>query len=98
MFGKAARRTIDIIVLLFATYAFAFVPLGRRTGLEHARAILGTTEAQFAGDELKQAGGRLMDKFSADDLKPRRKFKGDPVVPQLPEPTSKKADPDAAEP
>ena len=59
MLGRLGHRSIDLIVLLFALYAFAFVPLGRRTGLEHVRAIIGTREAQRAGEELAEAGDRL---------------------------------------
>ncbi|MEN9579666.1 MAG: hypothetical protein RJA70_2675 [Pseudomonadota bacterium] len=46
--------------MLFAFYGFATVPLGKRTGLEHLQRILGTEEAEDAGRELKQAGGRLL--------------------------------------
>jgi hypothetical protein len=57
---KFAKRALESAVLLFALYAFAKVPLGRATGLEHLKAILGTSEAQEAGREMKQAGSRLL--------------------------------------
>lgn len=49
--------------MLFAAYAFAFVPLGKHTALEHVKAILGTKEAAHAGRELRQAGGRVVDEL-----------------------------------
>lgn len=88
MLGKAGRRFVDVTVLLFAAYAFAFVPLGRRTALEHARAILASPEAEDAGDELRQAGGRLIHQFRGDDLKPKRQFRGKPTIPRLPPPSA----------
>jgi hypothetical protein len=60
---KLAKTVIEGSVLLLAAYAFAFVPLGEHTALEHLKAILGTKEAQHAGRELKQAGGRVVDEL-----------------------------------
>lgn len=60
---KLAKTIVEGVVLLFAAYAFAFVPLGEHTALEHLRAVLGTKEAQEAGRELKQAGGRVVDEL-----------------------------------
>jgi hypothetical protein len=75
---KLAKTIVEGVVLLFAAYAFAFVPLGERTALEHLRAVLGTKEAQHAGRELKQAGGRVVDELlkSGDGA-------GSPRVPPL---------------
>jgi hypothetical protein len=53
------RRLIDWLVLGFAAYAFAFVPLGEHTALEHVKAILSTEDSARAGRELKQAGEKL---------------------------------------
>lgn len=59
MLGKAARRIVDVIVILFALYAFVFVPLGSKTALGHLRAILSTPAASDAGREAEGALRRL---------------------------------------
>lgn len=76
------RRAIDFAVLVLATYALAFVPLGRHTGLEHARAILRTKAARDAGHELVQAAQRLGRRLLGDEATaaPRPR----PDVPALP--------------
>jgi hypothetical protein len=70
------RRVIDWLVLGFAAYAFAFVPLGRHTALEHVKAILSTEDSARAGRELKQAGEKLAHKLLEQKLSPQ---KVDPV-------------------
>ena len=83
---KLAKTVVEGVVLLFAAYAFAFVPLGEHTALEHVRAILGTKEAERAGRELKQAGGRVV-----DELLKAPSGAGAPKLPQLPPAQSKLA-------
>lgn len=65
MFGIAGRRLAESVVALFAVLGFAFVPLGRKTALEHSRDILTTPAALNAVRELGSAvlrlRGRLMD-------------------------------------
>jgi hypothetical protein len=58
-----AKRIFQGVVLFFAIYAFVFVPLGKRTGLEHLRAIAGTSAAQQAGTELKGGVERLVQRL-----------------------------------
>jgi hypothetical protein len=58
-----AKRVFQGVVLFFAIYAFVFVPLGKRTGLEHVRAIAGTTAAKQAGTELKGGVERLVQRL-----------------------------------
>lgn len=60
---RLAKTALKAIVLLFAAYAFAFVPLGEHTGLEHLTAILSTPEAHHAGRELRQVGERVVEEF-----------------------------------
>ena len=50
---------LDAAVVLFALYAFVFVPLGRKTGYEHARAIFSTQAARDAGRDMWRAVERL---------------------------------------
>ena len=84
--GNLARRAIDLAVLLLALYAFAFVPLGRRTGLEHLRAILKTPASRDAGHEVTQAAERLRDRLLGADAPGRAvppPAHGAPTVPEL---------------
>lgn len=71
---------IDLAVLLLALYAFVFVPLGSRTGLEHVKAIFGTPEAKRAGKDLKRAGGKLLSELSDWSVD---KLRGEPSAPDL---------------
>lgn len=50
--GKLGRRLFEGIVGLFAILGFVYVPLGRHTGFEHARAILSTPAATAAIEDL----------------------------------------------
>lgn len=80
---KLAKSAAEGIVCLFAAYAFAFIPLGKRTALQHVIAILHTKEAAEAGQELKQAGGRMVDELLNQNLA------GEPQLPKLKPPQSK---------
>lgn len=53
------KRVFQMVVLFFAIYAFVFVPLGRKTALEHLRAIAGTSAAKEAASELEGGVKRL---------------------------------------
>ncbi len=64
---RLAKRALEGAVTLFAIYAFVTVPLGKRTGWQHLKAILGTDEAQEAGREIKQAGSRILNELLAYD-------------------------------
>ena len=59
MLGLLGKRPIELVVLFFALYAFVFVPLGKHTGFEHMKAILGTPAAKDAGSEFLSAADRL---------------------------------------
>lgn len=53
------KRLFQAVVFFFAVYAFVFVPLGRKTALEHVRAIAGTPAAKTAASELGGGVKRL---------------------------------------
>ncbi len=59
MITRVGRRVLEIGVGMFALLGFAFVPLGKKTGLEHLKAIIATAPAKEAGAELIDAGFRL---------------------------------------
>lgn len=70
-------------MLFFAAYAFVFVPLGSRTGLEHCRAILHTRAAHEAGRDFGKAAERLRQRlFSSDEETVTGR--GSPIIPDLP--------------
>ena len=76
-----SARTVELVVLLFAVLGFMFVPLGKRTGLEHARAVLSTGAAVEAGQALYgtilRVGGELRRAWLPTAATPP-----DPVPPQ----------------
>jgi hypothetical protein len=50
--GNLGRRCVESVVGLFAVLGFLYVPLGRHTGFEHAKAVLSTPAASAAIDDL----------------------------------------------
>jgi hypothetical protein len=79
------RRAIDLAVLFLAVYALAVIPLGRRTGLEHLRAIFRTQAARDAGRELGHAAERLGRRLLGEDEPITARGKsGAPSIPRRP--------------
>jgi len=54
-FGNIGRRLLEGVVGLFAVLGFLYVPLGRHTGFEHAKAVFSTPAAAAAFQELSGA-------------------------------------------
>jgi len=54
-FGSLGRRLVEGVVGLFAVLGFLYVPLGRHTGFEHAKAVFSTPAAAAAFQELSSA-------------------------------------------
>jgi hypothetical protein len=63
VFGSFGRRAFEAVVATFALLGFFFVPLGRHTGFEHARAVFSTPAAGQALRELGQAALGLRDRL-----------------------------------
>jgi hypothetical protein len=59
VFGNVGRRLVEGVVSLFAMLGFVYVPLGQRTGFEHARAVLSTPAASAAIEDLTTTALRL---------------------------------------
>jgi hypothetical protein len=53
--GNFGRRAIESVVGMFALLGFLYVPLGRHTGFEHAKAVLSTPAAAAAIEDLSAA-------------------------------------------
>ena len=68
-----AKRIFQGVVLFFALYAFVFLPLGKKSALEHIRAILGTPAAQQAASEVKGGVTRLVRKLESEARKSTEK-------------------------
>jgi hypothetical protein len=91
VFGIAGRRVAESVVALFALLGFAFVPLGRKTALEHTLGIFTTPAAIDAWHELGDATSRLRDKLVATVMPPRtvaaplEPTGAKPELPRLPE-------------
>jgi hypothetical protein len=60
-----SRRVVEGVFLLFALLGFVFVPLGKKTGFEHAVAVARTGAASEAIRELWLGGDRLRKKLVA---------------------------------
>jgi hypothetical protein len=64
-----AKRIFQGVVFFFALYAFVFLPLGKKSALEHIRAILGTPAAQEAASEVKGGVTRLVRRLESEARK-----------------------------
>jgi hypothetical protein len=53
--SNLGRRLVEGVVSLFAILGFVYVPLGRHTGFEHAKAVFSTPAAASAIDDLTRA-------------------------------------------
>jgi hypothetical protein len=53
--SNLGRRLVEGVVGLFAVLGFLYVPLGRHTGFEHAKAVFSTPAAAAAFQELSGA-------------------------------------------
>ena len=89
VFGIAGRRIAEAVVALFAVLGFAFVPLGRKTALEHTLAIFSTPAALGAFRDLSGTVLRLRDRVleAATSTAPS-KSEPTPEVPKFPKRTA----------
>lgn len=70
MLNRIGRRGLELVIALFALLGFFHVPLGKKTGFEHAKAIFSTKPAQEAGREFVQAGDRIKTKMLDEVRRP----------------------------
>jgi len=68
--ARLGRQLFGSVISAFALLGFVFVPLGERTGLEHAKAILATPEASRAGKGLLTQLEALKRQFLSPNSKP----------------------------
>jgi hypothetical protein len=64
-----AKRIFQGVVLFFALYAFVFLPLGKKSALEHIRAVWATPAAQQAASEVKGGVTRLVRRLESEARK-----------------------------
>ena len=71
--GNFGRRAFESVVGIFALLGFLYVPLGRHTGFEHAKAVL-STPAAAAIEDLSAAAidlrRRALDLFTGGTTSP----------------------------
>jgi len=68
--ARLGRQLFGSVISAFALLGFVFVPLGERTGLEHAKAILATPEASRAGKGLLTQLEAVKRQFFSPNSKP----------------------------
>lgn len=93
VFGVAGRRLAEGVVALFALLGFAFVPLGKKTALEHTLDIFTTPAARSAWQELGAATERLRDRLIATVMPMKaaeRALEPDGAKPEVPSLPGKK--------
>jgi len=87
VFGSIGRRAFEAVVALFALLGFFFVPLGRHTGFEHARAVLSTPAAGRAlreiGDAVAGLRARILGGSPAKPAPRSREGEPEPVPPKF---------------
>jgi hypothetical protein len=64
MLTRIGRRVFELSVALFAVLGFFYVPLGKKTGFEHAKAVFSTPAAREAGAELIEASRHVKDQLA----------------------------------
>jgi hypothetical protein len=89
--GNFGRRLVEAAVGLFALLGFVYVPLGRLTGFEHARAVLSTPAASAAIEDV--AGGVLALRQRAEDFITGRQSGSGPHRPTEQPPTNTPTEP-----
>jgi hypothetical protein len=72
------KRFFQAVVLFFALYAFCFMPLGRKTALEHLRAIAGTPAAKQAASELGGSVTKLVNRLRSEAQRSTDEGSADP--------------------
>lgn len=77
------RRIVESLLIAFAVFGFASVPLGERTAFQHLVSILRSEPAREAQQEVQQAGLRFVDKMRKDLSTPPRPVRGEPRLPRL---------------
>jgi hypothetical protein len=63
---QLTRRIVGLGVSIFATLGFLSVPLGERTGFQHAKAIVLSDEASHFGRALRRAIAELERQLQAE--------------------------------
>ena len=81
--GNIGRRLFESVVGLFAILGFVYVPLGRHTGFEHARAVLSTPAASAAIDDLSRTALGLRQR-AVDFVTHRAVAEAVPTAPESP--------------
>ena len=63
MIRNAVVRSLEVVVIALAAYAFFFMPVGRRTPWGHLHAIFSTPPAREAAEDVATTGKAMKDKM-----------------------------------
>ncbi|HLV68527.1 MAG TPA: hypothetical protein VKY73_22075 [Polyangiaceae bacterium] len=75
---SVGRRAVELVIVLFAILGFAFVPLGGKTGLEHALFLARSQPARQLATGLLAALSRAVDR-AQENFRPRPVDDSEPV-------------------
>jgi len=67
--GQIFKRAVNTVFAFFALVAFFRVPLGDKTGYQHAVAILSTPPAKEAGRSLAEVSQRMVEELTREVTK-----------------------------
>lgn len=65
MIRNAVVRSLEVVVIALAAYAFFFMPVGRRTPWGHVHAIFTTPPAREAAEDVATTGKRMVEEVRA---------------------------------
>jgi hypothetical protein len=78
---------LELLIALFAVLGFVYVPLGKKTGFQHVKAIVLTPPAKEAGRELFDVGtklrSRVVDSVTGKDAGPPNAAEAPPTEPLM---------------
>ena len=66
MLGNLVKRLLNVAVFGLATLTFFLVPIGRKTGFQHAVAVFSSPPAREAGASFAEAGRRTAESVHAE--------------------------------
>lgn len=84
MVTRLGRRATEAALVLFAALGFCFVPLGKKTGLDHTKALLATDAAKEAGAGVAEAFVRLRQSLLSPVESPKTSPAPSPTAPTQP--------------
>lgn len=79
MAGTIFKRAVNTVFAFFALIAFFRVPLGEKTGYQHAVAIFSTEPAKEAGRSLAEVSQRMAQELTREITKLEKSVANEPA-------------------